>query len=105
MRLGTGSVPGGWGRSLVDHPIVLVAVVLADVLVLQLWVLGDELLHQPNAVGVVEHQHLAAVLGRPVVAAGEGAGLADEHSRDAELAHQPAAVPVGERVVTIVVPR
>ena len=46
-----------------------------------------------DALLVVEHDHLDAVLGEPVVAADEVARLADHHPADPELADQPAAVP------------
>ena len=53
----------------------------------------DEAAQQLDALGVVEHDDPAAVLGHPGVAALEVACLADDHGADPELAQQPAAVP------------
>ena len=48
---------------------------------------------QLDALGVVEQDDPAAVLGHPGVAALEVVRLADHHRADPELAQQPAAVP------------
>src|SRR4051812_4444230 len=69
--------------------------VTSDVLIPQSGVLRDEVAHQCRALGVVEDDHLDAVLGEPVVSAVEGDRLADHHPRDTELPDQPAAVPAG----------
>src|SRR5229473_6405846 len=71
---------------------------LSDVLVPDFGMLGDEGLEQLAALGVVEVDDVDAVLAQPVEAAGKGAALAHDHRADAELAHQPAAIPArGER--------
>src|SRR5690606_23934668 len=65
----------------------------ADVLVPELGVFGDEQFHHRHALGVVEHHHLDAVFGQPLVTTEEGAGLADHDPGDAELADETGAVP------------
>src|SRR5215470_5790096 len=65
----------------------------ADVLVPQIGTRPDELGHEPYAFGVVEHRDQHAVLGQPTMPPDEGAILTDDHIRDAELPHEPAAVP------------
>ena len=63
------------------------------VLVPQVGVLGDESAQQLDALGVVQHHDLDAQLSQPLVAAGEVGRFADHHGPDAELTHQPAAIP------------
>jgi hypothetical protein len=54
---------------------------------------GDEVGHHRDALGVIEDEHLDAVLGQPLVTAEERRGLPDDDARDAELPHEPRAVP------------
>jgi len=67
--------------------------VLSDVLVPDFGMLGDEGVEEFAAFGVVEIDHVNAVLAEPINASREGTAFADHHGSDAELADQAAAVP------------
>jgi hypothetical protein len=57
----------------------------------------DEFFQQLAAIPVIEIDDLDTVGAEPLQAAGEGAALAHNHSTDAKLPHQPAAVPTGSQ--------
>src|SRR2546427_11613349 len=69
----------------------------ADVLVPDFGMGRDVLREHVDALARIEVEHLDAVLSQPVEAAREVDRLADDHRPDAELAHEPAAVPAGRQ--------
>ena len=55
--------------------------------------LGDVAFEQFAAFAIVEVDDFDAVFAQPIQTAGKGAALADDQCSDAELPHQPAAIP------------
>src|SRR5262249_34481786 len=68
---------------------------LPDILVPQLRPRPNELAHHLDAIWRSEVHDAHAILAKPVEAAGEIDGVADDERADPELAHEPAAVPAG----------
>src|SRR5918995_4328411 len=67
----------------------------SDVLVPDLWPLGDEAAQQVDALARVEVDDLDSEPAKPVDPTLEGARLTHDDARDRELADQAAAVPAG----------